>query len=463
MLGRVSTAHAERPHFLADLEGVDQGLRLALPDREHVGEIGKNAGDSARLASLVDAPVVLGVRVPESFSARLLARSDTDEADIYAAVDLAMREDGDQRAVVMRCIASGLTLSLISILDPAMHVERASDVPPPVLHWSLRATSADATARADVLDFLRVLHQGGKLQIIDAEVGESVAALDAPGAPFDAGLARDSAFLTDVATLEEWAGMVLPVPNEVPAAEVAKIAQAATMVRSREIPVAFSGDIAATMPADILGIDEIELAQDFGVTVFGFDVPLGVGHVRLPVVAGETTPVPGQPDLVRVALRPVAASSVLFTLTPPDEREPYKRTLVPGETPAGPAPGWPKDWMTGEHDVSRDLRAGRGVRFVSESAFLEWLAHPDATAPILTWRPMRCLRDSPTSFGPCRNPQQEVARAAARDLATDLNQRVAPRRSLRVKRVRAAPPGVLEMTWAHDGRATFVRTGDPVG
>jgi hypothetical protein len=51
--------------------------------------------------------------------------------------------------------------------------------------------------------------------------------------------------------------------------------------------------------------------------------------------------------------------------------------------------------------------------------------------------------------------QREVARAAARDFADDLNQRARPRPALRVKRVRAAPPGVLEMTWAPDGRATF--------
>ncbi len=138
----MSVAHAERPHFLADLEGVDERLHLQLPDRVHAGEIGEVSGDPARLARFVDAPVVLGVRTPESFSARLLVRSAVGQADINAFADMAMREVGNQRAVVLRCIASALTLSLITILDPAKPIENPSDVPPPVLHWSLLAVAA---------------------------------------------------------------------------------------------------------------------------------------------------------------------------------------------------------------------------------------------------------------------------------------------------------------------------------
>ena len=51
--------------------------------------------------------------------------------------------------------------------------------------------------------------------------------------------------------------------------------------------------------------------------------------------------------------------------------------------------------------------------------------------------------------------QRAAAQAAARQLAEDLNAKVRIRPGLRVKRVRSAPPGVWEMTWAPDGRATF--------
>jgi len=81
-----------------------------------------------------------------------------------------------------------------------------------------------------------------------------------------------------------------------------------------------------------------------------------VAHVRLAVAASDAESVPERPDLVRVALRPLAADSVLFALTPPDEREAYKWSLIPGEVPcADPGTLWPLDWASAEHAVSRDL------------------------------------------------------------------------------------------------------------
>jgi hypothetical protein len=69
----------------------------------------------------------------------------------------------------------------------------------------LEGTSADATARADILNFLRVLHRGGQLRIIDTDRSQSVGTL---------GRAEcDLAFLGDVATLEEWAGMGFRCPS----------------------------------------------------------------------------------------------------------------------------------------------------------------------------------------------------------------------------------------------------------
>ena len=297
---------------------------------------------------------------------------------MFAFADIAMREAGDDRAVVLRCSASTLTVALITAIDATHAIESVGDVPAPVLYWQLAGTSADATARADILDFLRVLHRGGELRIIDTDRNQAIGTLEVPSAPFDADLQRDSVFLGDVATLEEWAGMVLPLPIEVSAAEVARIAQAAAMIRAREVPVTFTGDIAATVPRGVAGADEIELEQDFGVTVFGFEVPLGVGRVRLPVSIGHVEPAPEDPALMRATLHPTVADAVVFMLSPPPERTPYKRTLLPDEqiTP-DPTPPWPPEWAAGEAEASRDLRSGNGIRFVTEGAFFDWLAQPD--------------------------------------------------------------------------------------
>lgn len=83
-----------------------------------------------------------------------------DQAELYAFADVAMREADDRRAVVLRAYAGPLTLALITVLDPFGAVPRPGQVPAPTLFWSLAASSGDAIAGADVLDFLRVLHQG---------------------------------------------------------------------------------------------------------------------------------------------------------------------------------------------------------------------------------------------------------------------------------------------------------------
>jgi len=67
-------------------------------------------------------------------------------------------------------------------------------------------------------------------------------------------------------------------------------------------------------------------------------------------------------------------------LSPPPERTPYKRTLLPDEQP-DPDPPWPPEWIAGEQEASRELRSGGGIRFVTEGAFFDWLAHPDGGAP----------------------------------------------------------------------------------
>ncbi len=67
-------------------------------------------------------------------------------------------------------------------------------------------------------------------------------------------------------------------------------------------------------------------------------------------------------------------------------------------------------------------------------------------------------------YGRLKPGQRDAFRAAVNKLVDDLR-RGAFRKGLRIKRVQSQP-GVWEMTWADDGRATFsydssVRSGDP--
>ncbi len=65
-----------------------------------------------------------------------------------------MREVDDTRAVVLKAYAGPLTVVLVTVLNLSWVALGPGHVPPLTLYWSLARLSGDATARADVLDFL---------------------------------------------------------------------------------------------------------------------------------------------------------------------------------------------------------------------------------------------------------------------------------------------------------------------
>lgn len=378
----MAAALAEHPISIEAPRDVDPRLRLVESDEVREGGSGA-ASDTERVKVFVDAPVVLGVRRPEEFRALLAAGAGERTARLHAFADMAMREAQGERAVVLRLHAGQLTVALITVLDPSKPISGPGDIDPPILFWSLAAQSGDATARAEVLDFLRVLHASGALKVFNADRGVSIASLEGESQPFDADLERDWAFTRDVATLEEWADVVLPLPREVAADEVARIQQAAIFVRDRQVPTRLIGDVEATVTGEATDADELVLEQDFGVAVFGYDVRLGTGRARFPVTVVDTATDPTDPSRRRVKFRVDAPDGqVVFTLAPPPERIPHRWTLIEGEQPANveDEPWFDDDWVAGEREADAELRAGSGVRFTGEDAFFAWLADPDAGA-----------------------------------------------------------------------------------
>lgn len=121
------------------------------------------------------------------------------------------------------------------------------------------------------------------------------------------------------------------------------------------------------------------LEQDFGVLVFGFDVPLGIGRTRFPPSLVSMQPDPARPAMSRVRLAPPRTDGrVVFALDPPPGRLPSNRTLAAGEEPTdAPAEEWDADWFEKEREADVDLRGGHGIRFTNEDAFLAWLEQPD--------------------------------------------------------------------------------------
>jgi hypothetical protein len=375
----MAIAHAEPAVRLPEPVG-EGDLRLLLLDRELKGVASARETDADLIGKLIDAPIVLGVREPQEFGALLEVSSSSDRAELFAFADVAMREADNTRAVVLRAYAGPLTVALVTVLDPSLVALSPGQVPLPTLFWSLAPLSGDATARADVLDFLRVLHQEHTLRITNKDVGEPIGAVDGPGSPFDADLERDWRFMTEVAVLEEWSGMLLPVPREVSALEVARIQQAAEIVRRRQVVIDMAEPLTATVPAGNVQVEgDLILEQDFGVLVFGFDVPLGVGRAIFPPNVVARRPDPVDPKMCLVTLgTPGSSNRVVFALEAPPGRERRKRTLRPGEASVEIATGhWDTEWVQGEREADQELRSGQGIRFADEDAFFGWLSQPD--------------------------------------------------------------------------------------
>lgn len=378
---RMTVALAEKPLTIEAPQDVDPHLRVAQSDLVRQGA-GAGSEDPDRLSLFVNAPVVLGVRRPIEFQARMAAGRQ-ERVGLNAFADMAMREVEGQQAVVLRCRAATLTVAVITVLDPSRPIATPDDIAPPILFWSLAPQGGDATARAEVLDFLKALHETGELGVFNTDASERVAALEGEGATFDPDLALDWAFVRDIATLEEWADMVLPLPNVVEAEEVARIQEAASFVRARHVPTRLSGDIQAVVTAEVKDAEELVLEQDFGVRAFGYDVPLGTGRARLAVTVIDSRTDANDPSRLHATFRPTSSDEpVPFVLTPPLERVARRWTLTDDERPTDDAGEdlWEEHWAAGERMADRELRTGQGVRFTSEDAFFAWLADPEGDA-----------------------------------------------------------------------------------
>lgn len=202
-----------------------------------------------------------------------------------------------------------------------------------VVHWSLLPGGPSVTARADGLRFLRALATGGQLVF---EMGERV---DFP--PLDVDDHRweyedEWRLFEDLATLEEWSGVTIPMPEEASAEESTMAAQAASWARTQQIPARVADAITFTAN-DVLveEPDELQLHQDFGIGLLGVEVPLGEGVVGLKLAQVERHGSLEQ-DRPQYRAQPAQPEITLQLHPPPNRRLPSHRTQP--ERVAAPRP-----------------------------------------------------------------------------------------------------------------------------
>jgi hypothetical protein len=264
-------------------------------------------------------------RHPKQFRAALRAETDRGRAALPVVMAFSVAEQSAADRVLLD--GSAYTLSIV--------IER--DVETTRVRWRLAPGGSDATARADILSFLRALTGRGLLTIEDLDAARFVGRLRLDGGGWDADLERQYVFIEDLATLEEWTGVPLPVPPWADRSEVAMVTQAARFARDGEVLATLARPISVIAPVqDVSDTTTITIEQDFGFQVFGYDVPLGTGTADVRVRLDEVQPEENDPELRRYVY--VAADpdrSIVFRLRAPIQPDGFaRRSALAGDAPA---------------------------------------------------------------------------------------------------------------------------------
>lgn len=196
------------------------------------------------------------------------------------------------------------------------------------LHWRLLPGGPSVTARADALRLLRAIASGGHLLF---RLGtQEMPPLDLDGGPWDS--EDEWRLFEDLAAIEEWSGATIPVPAHVSAEEATRVAQAASWARTQQVEAKITGALEFT-PTDgpAVTADELRIHQDFGVNLFGVEVPLGEGIAR--IALDRVEPAAGA-TLGRFRAWPTT-DAITFSLTPPATR---RRPALRTQTERQPAP-----------------------------------------------------------------------------------------------------------------------------
>lgn len=192
------------------------------------------------------------------------------------------------------------------------------------VHWTLLPGGPSVTARADALSLLRALTSGGSLTF-ELDSNSELPPLAIPGDDWDQ--ENEWRLFEDLACLEEWSGITLPVPSSVSAAEATRAAQAASWTRTRQVTASISGPItflAAAPSAEMP--DELQVHQDFGVRLLDVEVPLGEGVTRVRLARVEQAGKAPSGDGFEYRAWPSEQDITLWLRSPANRRLPPRRT-----------------------------------------------------------------------------------------------------------------------------------------
>lgn len=190
------------------------------------------------------------------------------------------------------------------------------------VHWSLLPGGRSVTRRADALRLLWMLSSPGELEF-GFDAGDPLPPLE-----FDGGVwpeEQEWRLFEDLATVEEWSGIDLPMPSVVTSDEATRVAQAAGWARSQRVRSVVDGPIRFRVAEEIaVAPDELRLVQDFDVHLLDTDVAMGCGVARVALASASVVHAQREGHWMTGTARD---RQITFWLDPPKGRRmPARRT-----------------------------------------------------------------------------------------------------------------------------------------
>jgi hypothetical protein len=132
-------------------------------------------------------------------------------------------------------------------------------------------------------------------------------------------------FLEDLATIEDWLGRTIPIPDrEVSADEAKWVATAAEFIRRRSIPARWENAEVEVGPEGLekaLAGGQMLVEHAIGMRLLGEETPFALGRMAVPAIeARDLGPIEEGSDIHKVEITPPNGEpvSVAWELRPPD-------------------------------------------------------------------------------------------------------------------------------------------------
>ena len=218
-----------------------------------------------------------GVAQPPPWPARFVAKSDQGEATLE--IDLKPVEAPEGWDVALRGSFGGMTATVLFRWDEQAHEGEVN------FNWRYTMDNSAVREQVQALRLLAAFHGKGEVEIFDRSKGRPPMTQPFERPPPDDVFVGLLDLFENLATIEEWTGAELEIPEEISAEDAMGTAMVAKTVRDRGHSGRWEGMTFTIDPDKVPqfdGAEAIEIRHTLDARVLGQEVYLGPTVTRLP-------------------------------------------------------------------------------------------------------------------------------------------------------------------------------------